>query len=91
MPGRAIKNKFLEEVEAGKRTPINCPYRCLKPCNPSDSPYCIARALVESRAGRFDNGYVFAGSNAYLCKEIVPVKKVFEDLNREFLEGKVSD
>jgi NAD(P)H-dependent flavin oxidoreductase YrpB (nitropropane dioxygenase family) len=90
MPGRAIQNKFLEQVEAGERKPINCPYKCLKTCKPADSPYCIARALVEAKRGRFENGYVFCGSNAYLCKEIIPVKKVFENLNREYLEGKVS-
>jgi len=91
MPGRAIKNKFLEEVEAGKRMPINCPYHCLKTCFPENSPYCIARALVEARAGRFKGGYVFAGSNAWRCNEIVPVSKVFEDINREYVEGKTSD
>jgi nitronate monooxygenase len=91
MPGRAINNKFLEEVKAGKRTPINCPYHCLKPCKPNESPYCIARALIEARAGKFDNGYVFCGSNAYLCNEIISVKQVFEQLHREFLEGKRSN
>jgi nitronate monooxygenase len=91
MPGRAIKNQFLEEVEAGRRVPIRCPYHCLKTCKPNDSPYCIARALVEAKSGKFENGFVFAGSNAYLCKEIVSVKHVFESLNKEYLEGKVSD
>lgn len=91
MPGRAIRNRFLEEVAAGKRVPINCPYHCLKTCIPDESPYCIARALVEAKAGRFENGYVFCGSNAWRCNEIVSVKQMFEDINREYLEGKVSD
>ncbi len=91
MPGRAINNKFLEEVSAGKRVPINCPYHCLKTCSPEDSPYCIARALIEAQKGKFENGYAFAGSNAYLCKEIVSVHQVFENLNQEYLEGKVSN
>jgi len=91
MPGRAINNKFLEEVAAGKRIPINCPYHCLKTCVPENSPYCIARALVEAKSGRFKGGYVFAGSNAWRCKEIVSVSRVFEDINREYSEGKASD
>jgi nitronate monooxygenase len=91
MPGRAIQNKFLEQVAAGKRVPINCPYHCLKTCVPENSPYCIARALTEARQGRFKGGYVFAGSNAWRCKEIVSVHQVFEDINREFVEGRVSD
>jgi len=91
MPGRAIKNKFLEEVEAGKKVPITCPFHCIKTCIPENSPYCIARALVEARAGRFEKGYVFAGSTAWRCNEIISVSQVFENLNREYLEGRVSD
>lgn len=90
MPGRAIKNEFLNEVEKGKKVPINCPYRCLKTCIPHQSPYCIARALVEAKAGRFKEGYVFAGSNAYLCDSIISVKELFEKINQEYLDGRVS-
>ena len=92
MPGRAITNRFLEEVTAGKKIPIRCPYHCLKTCDPEKSPYCIARALFEARKGEFDNGFVFVGSNAWRCKEdgIIPVKQVFENINREFLEGRTS-
>ena len=91
-PGRAIKNKFLEEVAAGKRHPVECPYYCLISCKQNDSPYCIARALVEARAGKFDNGFVFVGANAWRTKEdgIISVHEVFEKLNIEYLEGKVS-
>ena len=90
MPGRAITNKFLEEVESGKKIPFACPYHCLKPCDIKKSPYCIARALVQAKKGNLENGFVFAGSNAYLCKKIVSVREVFEDLEREYLEGKTS-
>jgi nitronate monooxygenase len=90
MPGRAISNKFLEEVELGKKVPISCPYHCLKTCIPNESPYCIAKALVDAQKGVFDNGFVFCGYNAHLCNEIVSVKQLFKDLDREFLEGKTS-
>jgi nitronate monooxygenase len=91
MPGRAITNPFLRAAEAGEKTPIHCPYHCLKTCKPDESPYCIARALVESQQGKFDNGYVFAGANAWRCEEIVSVKEVFESLNQEYAENKRSD
>lgn len=97
MPGRAIVNNFLKRVEAGETVPIVCPYHCLKTCKPDESPYCIARALVEAQKGEFRNGYVFAGSNAHRNKdvlpngELVPVAKVFEDLDREYGENKRSD
>ena len=80
MIGRAIKNKFLEGVAAGKRKPVRCICNCLKPCNPAKSPYCIADALVNAQRGNFDNGFAFAGANVYKVKEIVPVKKLMNEL-----------
>ncbi|MFA5259125.1 MAG: nitronate monooxygenase family protein [Candidatus Pacearchaeota archaeon] len=91
MPGRAITNPFLRAAEAGEKTPIHCPYHCLKTCKPEESPYCIARALVEAQQGKFTNGYVFAGANAWRCNEIVSVREVFESLNQEYAENKKSD
>jgi len=32
-PGRAIRNKFLEEVEAGIRKPFTCRWKCLRTCD----------------------------------------------------------
>lgn len=91
LPGRAIRNKFLDEVAAGKRHPVDCPYYCLIPCKQNDSPYCIADALVNAQKGNLDEGFVFCGSNAWRCKEIVPVAQVFQDLSREYAENIVSD
>jgi NAD(P)H-dependent flavin oxidoreductase YrpB (nitropropane dioxygenase family) len=91
MPGRAIINEFLKRVEKGETVPIDCPYHCLKTCNPRESPYCIARALLEARKGIFEKGYVFAGANAWRCDKLTSVKQVFEDLDREYLEEKTSD
>ncbi|VVB80049.1 Inosine-5'-monophosphate dehydrogenase [uncultured archaeon] len=91
MPGRALKSDFLREVEQGMRKPVQCPYHCLKSCSPKDSPYCIAKVMVDAQKGKFENGYTFVGQNAWRCNEIVPVKIVFEQLNQEYLNGKVSD
>jgi nitronate monooxygenase len=52
LPGRAINNKFLEEVSAGIRKPFKCPWRCLKTCNFENSPYCIALALTNAQQGK---------------------------------------
>ncbi|VVB77554.1 Nitronate monooxygenase [uncultured archaeon] len=91
MPGRAIVNDFLNRVEKGETIPIACPYHCLKTCKPEESPYCIARALVEAQKGEFGNGYVFAGANAWRCDKIISVKEVFESLDREYAENTRSD
>ena len=88
-----LNNKFLEEVALGTRTPINCKCHCLKNCKPKESPYCIARALIEAQQGKFDNGFVFCGSNAWRTKEdgIIGVKELFGKLDQEYAENKRSD
>ena len=48
MPGRAIRNRFLEEKE-NRREPIKRCYQCIATCNPADTPYCITKALVQPR------------------------------------------
>ncbi len=86
MPGRVIRNKFIEDVQNGKTTPKACNYRCLKTCNPKTAPYCIAKALTNAAEGNLDEGFVFAGSNAYRCKEIVPVKTLINELVSEAMQ-----
>ena len=83
MPGRVIKNKFVEDIVSGKTKPAACNYRCLKTCNPKTAPYCIAKALTNAAEGNVDEGFVFAGSNAYRCTEIVPVKKLIDEIVSE--------
>jgi len=85
MPGRVIKNKFVEDIMSGKTRPKACNYRCLKTCNPKTAPYCIAKALTNAAEGNVDEGFVFAGSNAYRCTEIVPVKKMIDEIVSEAL------
>ena len=87
MPGRAVRNHFLDEVEAGCKKPFNCPYHCIKTCDPSKSPYCIALALAGARKGKFRNGFAFAGSNAYRVDRIVSVKELIDSLHDEFRQS----
>lgn len=87
MPGRVIKNKFVDDIISGKTKPAACNYRCLKTCNPKTAPYCIAKALTSAAEGNVDEGFVFAGSNAYRCTEIVPVKKLIDELVAEAEEN----
>jgi len=84
MPGRALKNNFIEKVKQGLKVPIKCPFHCIKTCNVSRSPYCIITALYNAYKGNMKNGYAFAGSNAYLATKISSVKEVFTDLGKEF-------
>ena len=86
MPGRAIKNKFIESLKGGP-LPIKRCWNCLKPCNPADTPYCISQALINAVRGDIDNGLLFAGSNAYKVDKIVPVKELIAELVREAEEN----
>ncbi len=84
MPGRAIHNSFLEKVKLGYKQPIRCPFKCIRTCDVSSSPYCIINALISALKGNFANGFAFAGTNAYLTKKIISVKETFEDILREY-------
>ncbi|MBW2298050.1 MAG: nitronate monooxygenase, partial [Deltaproteobacteria bacterium] len=80
MPGRAIRNPFLDAVNNGTKTPFKCPFHCIKTCDSKKSPYCIAIALANARKGKFKYGFAFAGENAYRIKEIISVKKLMDSL-----------
>lgn len=80
MPGRAIKNIFIEKLNLKKSVPFICKFRCLEVCDPKTAPYCIADALTNAYRGNIDNAVIFAGSNVGRVTEIVPVKKLMDEL-----------
>ena len=90
MPGRAIFNEFLDKVRQGKKHPVRCPFKCIKTCDVSSSPYCIITALINAVKGNFNNGYAFAGTNAFKATSIISVKETIATLAREFKERKNS-
>ncbi len=49
LPGRAVNNKFLDDVAQGKKKPFKCTYHCIKTCDYQKSPYCIAFALLNAQ------------------------------------------
>jgi nitronate monooxygenase len=87
LPGRVILNDFTKRVTKGETIPFRCPHHCLRSCNPRTAPYCIARVLVDASKGRLLNSFVFAGSNAYRCTEIVSVKTLVDQLKEELLKA----
>jgi len=87
LPGRAIKNSFLEKVDAGATTPFRCVYHCIKTCDFRKSPYCIAQALINAQKGRLNMGFAFAGHNTYRVDKILPVKELINSLITEFEEA----
>jgi nitronate monooxygenase len=83
LPGRAIRNQFLKNLEKGLQEKINCPYRCLSTCNVAEARYCIALALINAYLGDMNKGLVFCGQNAYRLQKIVTVKELIAELVSE--------
>ncbi len=84
MPGRAIRNSFLNRVESGTPIKFKCPLLCLKTCKAKDANYCIADALINAYQGRLDEGIIFAGENAWRCDRIISVRDIFDELLSHF-------
>ena len=84
IPGRAIFSKFIQKVKEGQKQPKTCMCKCIKTCDITKSPYCIIAALYNAFKGNMDNGYAFAGANAFRATKIVSVKETFRSLLDEF-------
>ena len=87
MPGRAIRNQFIDDVNNDKKIPFQCPYHCIITCDYTNSPYCIALALINAQRGDLKHGFAFAGENAYRATQIVSVKELVGTLLEEYAEA----
>lgn len=87
MPGRAIRNNFLKDLEGKERLKINCSYKCLTMCKIDKAKYCIALALVNSYRGDTDSGLIFCGQNAYRVDKITTVHDLILELLGELREA----
>ncbi|MDW7656922.1 MAG: nitronate monooxygenase [Bacillota bacterium] len=81
LPGQALRNAFLEQVEAeGYQENKPC-YSCLKRCSHS---FCIMDALMSAcRPGFPERALVFCGEQVHRIKEILTVKEIFKQLQLE--------
>jgi nitronate monooxygenase len=84
LPGRAIRNQFLDKAAAGVRNVKRCAWRCLEQCDIKHADYCISVALDNARQGRLDQGFAFCGANAHRVKEIVTVPSLINSLKYEY-------
>lgn len=79
MPGRAIKNAFMEKAKEGRIPHGKC-HLCISTCKPDETPYCITDALINAVTGNVQEGLLFCGTNAYRAQKLEHV----EDIMREF-------
>ena len=84
LPGRAIRNSFIQDYEKGMKHPFNCPFLCIKTCDYKDSPYCISVALMNAKKGNLKNGLIFAGQNAHRVSKLLSVHELIESLLDEY-------
>jgi len=81
LPGRAIRNRFLNRLLAGENLYDGvCKRGCLKSC---DHVFCILDRLDMSREGDTEDGLVFAGENVWKIKDVPTVREVIERLVTE--------
>jgi len=90
MPGRAIRNAFLESVAEGGKTPPSCPYHCILSCDYSKAPYCISLALANAKKGCFSRGFAFAGKNAWRVDRLMSVAELVGELVRQYGEAEAA-
>ncbi len=83
LPGRAIRNKFLVDLDKSGNKAVSCPYRCLTACKASEARFCIAKALLNAYRGDVDDGLIFCGQNVHRIKQIVSVKELMDELVAE--------
>ena len=79
MPGRAIKNAFMDRVKTEKCRIEHC-YHCIVTCRPAEIPYCITQALVNAAEGRVEDALLFCGSNACRSHKIEKVEDITKEL-----------
>jgi nitronate monooxygenase len=84
LPGRAIRNHFLDNAAAGVRNVKRCAWRCLEQCDIQHADYCISIALDNARRGLLDQGFAFCGANAHRVESIVPVAELLDSLKHEY-------
>lgn len=85
IPGRVLRNPFVERYINGEVESKPCMAACLSHCSylRDRSTFCIAGALIDAYMGNWETGLFFAGSNVTKCKKMETVSEIFEDL----LEG----
>lgn len=78
MPGRAIRNPFMERAKEGRIPHGRC-HTCISTCKPAETPYCITEALVNAAVGNVDQALLFCGSNAYRAEKLEHVKDIIDE------------
>ena len=85
IPGRALRNPFVEKYLEGDVESKPCMAACLSHCSylKDRSTFCIAGALVDAYMGNWETGLFFAGTNVTKCNRLETVPGIFTELTGE--------
>ena len=78
MPGRAIRNTFMEKAKECNIPHGKC-HLCISTCKPAETPYCITEALVNAVKGDVENALLFCGTNAYRAEKLEHVADIMQE------------
>ena len=84
MPGRAVRTPLVERLEQGLRQPPKHCSRCIRTCQPAQTPFCITHALIEAVKGNREEGLFFSGSNVERLDRMVHVRDIMDELMNEW-------
>lgn len=87
MPGRALRNSFVDAMREGAKKPFKCVFKCVSTCEQEKTPYCIAAALINAMKGNLERGFAFCGANVFRVDRIISVRELMDSLQREFDEA----
>jgi len=82
MPGRALRNEFVERAIAHDFKPTGDCLNCLHVCKfrEQGETFCILKALDAAARGDVENGLVFSGSNAGRADRLYRVTEIMNEL-----------
>jgi nitronate monooxygenase len=84
LPGRALRNPFVEKLARGEVPPIEKCIVCLKHCG---KEYCIIDKLVKAQTGDVERGLVFAGTSVTRIHDIPTVRELIDRLVDEYAQA----
>ena len=84
MPGRAIRNDFMDRLKTGP-IPISHCHNCLalSVCDRKTIPYCITDALCSAANSDESHALLFCGSNAYSATALEHVEDIMKELTEK--------
>lgn len=83
LPGRGIRNPFINALEGNADvSPQKC-IGCLKHC---EKNFCIVTRLMQAQQGNIQEGLIFSGAKFHKIKEILSVHQIFENIKKELLQ-----